>query len=595
MDDGSLRPFLNVASSATGRPWRDRLDDAGRAQATAIAQRHGISDITARVLAGRGVGMDAAPAYLDPRIRDLMPDPFTITGMEAAVGRIVRAIKAGEMVGVFGDYDVDGACSTALLASFLHHHGVRTRLHIPDRIIEGYGPNIEAIRAMREAGATLLITVDCGTVSHEPFAEARRLGLDIVVIDHHQAPLQLPDAIAIANPNRQDDLSGLGYLCAAGVAFMALVALNRSLRDARGEYDLIGALDLVALATVADVVPLVGLNRALVRQGLVVMTRRERVGLRALADAARLDGPPQPWHLGFLLGPRINAGGRIGDAGLGARLLLATDEDEARKISAKLDALNRERQAIEKAAVEDGCAQAELVIEGSPDAAALLVGSSEWHPGVVGLVAARLKERFRRPVFAMSWGPDGIGTGSGRSIPGVDLGRSVRGAVEAGLLIKGGGHAMAAGATMAQAMAAEFVAALDAEMRDAVAAARADHSLVIDAALTASGARPALYHEVGKAGPFGAGSPDPVFAFPNHILADAAPVGANGHLRYRLKAGDGAIIGGVLFNAVGSQLGQALTSLKGEMVHAAGGLTIDRWGGGERIELRLADLARAGR
>ncbi|WP_425329990.1 single-stranded-DNA-specific exonuclease RecJ [Terrirubrum flagellatum] len=592
LDHAPPRPFLNVASSATGRVWRDRLDEPGRAQALMMTQQLGLSDAVARVLAGRGVAVDDAQAFLDPKIRDLMPEPFTLTAMEAAVDRLARAARADEHVGIFGDYDVDGACSAALLASFLRHHGVRSRLHIPDRITEGYGPNIDAIRAMREAGVTLLVTVDCGTASHEPFAEARALGLDVIALDHHQAPVELPDVLAIVNPNRQDDLSGLGSLCAAGVVFMTLVALNRALRDDGKPFDLISALDLVALATVADVVPLVGLNRAFVRQGLVVMARRERVGLRALADAARLDGPPQSWHLGFLIGPRINAGGRIGDAALGARLLLTEDDVEAARIAAQLDALNRERQAIEAAAVEEGVAQAEKLLATDAAMAALLVGSPDWHPGVVGLVAARLKERFGRPAFAMAWGTESVGTGSGRSIPGVDLGRAVRAAVEAGLLMKGGGHAMAAGVTLGRDRLADFAAHLDNELREFVATASADRTLSIDGALSASGARPALVADIARAGPFGAGNSEPVFALPHHVLVDAAPVGQNGHLRLRLKAADGATIGAVAFRAKDQPLGQALVALRGEPVHIAGTLSIDRWGGGERVELRVIDAAK---
>lgn len=593
MAESPPRSFLNVTSSAAGRLWRERLDDAARERATAIAQQHGIPDIVARVLAGRGVGVDDAPAFLEPKLRDLMPDPSSLTDMDSAVARIARAIHARETVGIFGDYDVDGACSSALLASFLAHHNTPYRLHIPDRIIEGYGPNIEAIRSMREAGVTLLVTVDCGTASHEPFAEARRMGLDVIALDHHQAPLELPDALAIVNPNRQDDLSGLGSLCAGGVVFMTLVALNRALRaSSAAPFDLIASLDLVALATVADVVPLVGLNRAFVRQGLTVMARRERIGLRALADVARLDGPPQPYHLGYLIGPRINAGGRIGDAALGARLLLCDDDIESARMAAQLDALNRERQTIEAAAVEEGAAQADKRLADNPDTPVLIVGSPDWHPGVVGLIAARLKERFQRPAFAISWNAERIGAGSGRSIPGVDLGRAVRASVEAGVLIKGGGHAMAAGVTITQDRLTEFAAALDADLRDSVGRSRADQALVIDAAVTASGARPALVTEIAKAGPFGSGNPEPVFALPHHTLVDVMPVGQNGHLRVRLKAGDGAMIGGIAFRAKDQPLGQALAAMRGENIHAAGTLSIDRWGGGERTELRLVDVAR---
>src|SRR3954464_10182519 len=415
--------------------------------ATAIAQGHGVPDVLARVLAGRGVAVHEVPGFLAPKLRDLLPDPHQLRGMQDAASRLAHAVLAGEIVAIFGDYDVDGACSAAPLAEDLRACGTPYLIHIPDRIIEGYGPNTEAIRALAERGAKLLVTVDCGTMSHEPLAEAARLQLDAVVLDHHQAPEALPAVVAIVNPNRQDDLSGLGHLCAAGVVFLTLVALNRELRrrgffDEKPGPDLIASLDLVALATVADVVPLIGLNRAFVRQGLAVMRGRQRAGLAALLDVARLGSAPECWHLGYLVGPRINAGGRIGDAALGSRLLLATDAFEAGRIAAELDRLNQERQAIERDALADAEAQALKLLDRAPDAPVLVTASADWHPGAVGLVAARLKERFRRPAFAFAHYADGTTVGSGRSVFGADLGRAVRAAVETGVALKGGGHAM---------------------------------------------------------------------------------------------------------------------------------------------------------
>ena len=335
--------FLGVENSVLGRPWRDRLDLKARAMAEAIVQQHGLPDALSRVLAGRGVGCDDCLAFLDPTIRALMPDPLALADMDSAAARLAHAAERGETVAIFGDYDVDGACSSALLAQFLNACGAPNMIHIPDRIFEGYGPNSDAIRALRQRGASLLVTVDCGVTSHGPLADAAAVGLDVVVLDHHQAPVDLPKAHAIVNPNRQDDLSGLGHLCAAGVTFMALVATNRILRergfwtDSRPAPDLMAMVDLVALATVADVVPLKGLNRAFVLRGLDIMHQRGRPGLRALFDAARASGPPRAQALGFLIGPRINAGGRIGDAGLGARLLLEADDVEADRIAAELD------------------------------------------------------------------------------------------------------------------------------------------------------------------------------------------------------------------------------------------------------------------
>lgn len=592
------RPFLDVERSLTGRRWRDRLDEAARAQALAMVQAHGIDDVVARVLAARGVAPADVAAFLDPKLRTLLPEPFTLAGMEAAVARLADAIARRETVAVFGDYDVDGACASALLCDILDRCGVPRHLHIPDRLVEGYGPNVDAIRALAAKGATLLVTVDCGTTSHEPFAEASRLGMDVVVLDHHQAPEQLPEAaLAVVNPNRQDDLSGLGALCAAGVVFVTLVALNRELRKRGfwgrdGEPDLIAALDLVALATVADVVPLVGLNRAFVRQGLSVMRRRARVGLRALADVARLDGPVRPYDLGFLIGPRINAGGRIGDAALGARLLLTQDEMEAGRIAVELDRLNEERQAAEQAMVAEGealaLAQFGLDEEGG---AVAVVGSPDWHPGIVGLVASRLKERFQRPVFALALGPDGLATGSARSVPGADVGKAVAGAVAAGIAVKGGGHAMAAGVTLPADRLETFRGFVEDRLAEAVAVHRADRALAIDAAVTAGGARPALVEGIEQAGPFGSGHPEPVFVLAAHRLVDVAEVG-RGHVRVRLKAGDGQVVDAIAFRCADQPLGQALRAARGEAVHAAGTLSINRWNGGERVQMRIMDLAR---
>lgn len=592
------RAFLGVTRSALGRPWRDRLDAAGLGRAEALSQLEGMPDILARLLAGRGVEPNEAALYLEPKLRDLLPDPGTLIDMQPAASRLARAVVTREQVAIFGDYDVDGACSAALLAGFLTEAGARPRIHIPDRLIEGYGPNSDAIRQLAAEGATLLVTVDCGTTSHEPLAEARRLGLDIVVLDHHQAPERLPEVEALVNPNRQDDLSGLGHLCAAGVVFLALVATRAELRRqgvwaARGaEPDLLAALDLVALATVADVVPLRGLNRAFVRQGLAILRGRTRPGLAALMDVAGLDGPVQPWHLGFLLGPRINAGGRIGDAGLGARLLLTADEIEARGIAAELNRLNQERQEIERQAVIEATSQADHALMRDADLPVLLAGSPDWHPGIVGLVAARLKERFRRPAFALALNGEGGATGSGRSVAGVDLGRAVRAAVEAGLAVKGGGHAMAAGVTLAAGQGATFHNFLIERLATEVGAASDGEALMVDAALSAGGANPRLLAEIERAGPFGQGSPEPVFVFPAHRLTDVVEIGSGGHVRVKLRSGDGATIGGIAFRVAQEPLGRALLAARGENVHLAASLTLNRWGGNESAELRVLDLAR---
>ncbi|MDF2689923.1 MAG: single-stranded-DNA-specific exonuclease RecJ, partial [Microvirga sp.] len=585
------KPFLGVANSALGRTWVERCDAAQSTIALAIAQTHGLPDVLARVLAGRGVGIHDTDGFLNPRLRDLMPDPHKLTDMEAAASRLADAVTRREKVAIFGDYDVDGACSAALLAEYLRACGVEYAIHIPDRITEGYGPNVDAIRALKEQGANILVTVDCGTASIEPLAEARRLGLDPLVLDHHQAPEQLPDALAIVNPNRQDDLSGLGHLCAAGVVFLTLVALNRTLRsrgffDGRPEPDLMGSLDLVALATVADVVPLLGLNRAFVRQGLAIMRSRRRVGLAALLDTAGLAGAPESWHLGYLVGPRINAGGRIGDAALGSKLLLTEDPVQAGRLAAELDRLNRDRQAIEVVAVAEAEAQAMMVLERMPDLPVLVTASAEWHPGVVGLISARTKERFRRPAFAFTLNQDGTATGSGRSVPGVDLGYAVRAAVDAGLAIKGGGHTMAAGVTIQATNLQRFLDFVTERLSEPVSAMRLRDNFAIDATLTAGGAQPTIVTALERAGPFGQGQPEPVFVFPQHRVIEAREVGSGGHLRVKLRGGDGSFIGGIAFRAAGQPLGNVLSQAIGNPIHVAGTLSIDRWGGGEKAELR---------
>jgi single-stranded-DNA-specific exonuclease len=590
--------FLGVENSATGRAWRDRLDERGSARALAIAQRHDLPELLARILAGRNIEVDAVEAFLDPTVKRAMPDPNVLTAMPEAASRLADAIGRSETVAIFGDYDVDGATSAALLARFLRHAGVAPLIHIPDRLFEGYGPNVEAVRALAARGATLLVTVDCGTTSIEPLAQARMLGVDVVIVDHHQADEQLPPAVAIVNPNRRDDLSGLGHLAAVGLTFMTVVAVNRELRArgfwtaARPEPDLLTLLDDVALGTVADVVPLIGLNRAFVAKGLIALRRRERAGHTSLMDVARLSGPPEAWHLGFLLGPRINAGGRIGRADLGVRLLIEDDPIEAARIAAELDRLNRERQAIELDTVAQAEAEA-LAALGIEDKGAIVVTAAEgWHPGIVGLVAARLKEKFGRPAFAVALEPGGIGTGSGRSIAGVDIGRAVRRAVAEGLLEKGGGHAMAAGVTLRKASLAPFRAFLESTLAADVDIARRSSGLMIDGAVSAAAADAGLVALIERAGPFGSGNPEPVIALPAHTIAYAEEVG-QAHIRVRLKSADGSGVNAIAFRAGGQKLGAALLQNRGRQIHAAGSLALDRWNGEERVQLRLTDVAPA--
>jgi len=590
------RCVLGVAEGRRGRPWRHRLDAAGEREALAIVQTAGVPDIVARVLAGRGVTGATVDAFLDPSIKALMPDPASLTDCERAAARLAAAVERGEAVAVFADYDVDGATSGALVASVLRSLGLDPVTYVPDRVSEGYGPSVDAIRRLVADGARLIVCVDCGSAAIEPLAEARRLGADVVVIDHHPVSETLAPAHAIVNPRRHDDLSGEDHLAAVGVTFIVMAALVRTLRQG-GRFsaetpqpDLLAHLDLVALGTVCDVVPLKGLNRAFVAKGLKVMARRLRPGLTALSDCARLSGPPGVHALGFLLGPRINAGGRIGDAGLGLRLLMETDAAVADRIAHQLDRLNVERQAMETAALEE--AEACLLAAGA-DAAlppVIQVAAEGWHPGVVGLLAARLKERYRRPAFAIALDGAGFGTGSARSIPGVDLGAAVRAAVEAGLLAKGGGHAMAAGVTVAAEQLGPFATFLEDRLAADVAHARAADALLIDAVLSAEGATEALADLLERAGPFGAGHPEPVFALASHRVRDVVPCGKD-HLKVVAESPGGARIEAMAFRAAEDDLGALLKGARGKTLHLAGTLMADRFRGVRTVKLRLLDAA----
>jgi single-stranded-DNA-specific exonuclease len=580
-----------VEKSVTGRAWRARLDSRVESTATAMAQRGVASEILARVLAGRGIGIEAAPAYLTPSLKQDLPDPSTLSDMDLAAARLADAVQSGESVAVFGDYDVDGATSAALLHGVLAALGSPPRIYIPDRLFEGYGPSPEAVDLLIDGGAALIVCVDCGSTSFEALKRARERGADILVLDHHQVGAALPPALAIVNPNRQDDLSGQGHLAAVGVAFLAAVALLRELRRRGFERplpDLLPFLDLVALGTICDMVALSGVNRAFVAKGLIALRNAERLGVRALIEASRLKGPLDCGHLGFLLGPRINAGGRIGEATLGARLLTAGDSVEAERIAALLDRLNGERQAIEATAVAEATAEADAEI-GEGEGPAVLVASREgWHAGVVGLVAARLRERFCRPAFAIAWNGS-VGMGSGRSIPGVDIGAAVRAALACGLLAKGGGHAMAAGITLERERLGALRAFLEERLADDVRAADTQHVLEIDGALAAGGVTRETIADMERAGPFGNGNPAPVFALPAHRVAFADCAG-KGHVRVSLASGE-ATLKAVAFRAAETPLGRLLLAARGKPLHVAGTLCLDHYGGVARPMLRISDAA----
>lgn len=592
--DAVPRAFLGVERSATEQRWMSRLDQAGQNRALAMSQVHGIPELIARVLAGRNVCVDDALAFLDPTIRSLMPDPHTLTDCEKAALRIADAVEKQEKIAIFGDYDVDGAASSALMYRFLHHFGLQPEIYIPDRIFEGYGPNPAAMQQLAANGATLIITVDCGSTSHESLEAARDAGTDVVVIDHHQVGTELPPAVALVNPNREDDLSGQGHLCAAGVVFLVLVATLRVLKDRRNRQafmlDLLTYLDIVALATVCDVVPLKGLNRAYVVKGLVAARHMNNAGLAALFKKAGLGGPVTPYHFGFLIGPRINAGGRIGDAALGSRLLTLDDNTQADVIAEKLDELNRERQAMEAAMLAE--AEAEALFEyGDGSGAGVIVTAREnWHPGIVGLLASRLKDRFRRPAFAIAFDSQGKGTGSGRSINGFDMGRMVRNAVEEGLLVKGGGHAMAAGLTVERANLGRLRAFFEEAAQKTVSQLVENSVLKIDGAIGASGATLALIDQLEQAGPYGSGHAQPIFAVPAHRLRDVRVVGTS-HVKITLEALDGSRLDGIAFRAADAPLGQMLMNARGRQIHVAGTLGAEQWQGQKRVQLRVLDAA----
>jgi single-stranded-DNA-specific exonuclease len=593
---GEKRFFLDVRCSATGLAWAHRLSERQDMAALAIAQGQGVPDIVARVLAGRDVLAHEAARFLDPTIRDLLPDPASLTDMEKAAARLAEAVMAREKVAIFGDYDVDGASSSALLKRFLGHFDVPSEIYIPDRIFEGYGPNPDAMREVVSRGSSLIVTVDCGTNSAASIDAAKQAGADVVVLDHHQVGGTLPaSAVAVVNPNRQDDLSGQGHLCAAGVVFLALVQTAKVLRSrmpGTPSPDLLSLLDLVALGTVCDVVPLTGVNRAFVVKGLQVMRQQSNPGLAALANVARIGEPLGAFHLSFMIGPRINAGGRIGDAALGSRLLATDDPVEARAIAETLDRLNQERQAMEQEMLAEARAEADAELAGGQGPAVIVTASTNWHPGIVGLIASRLKDYARRPAFAIAFNANGVGTGSGRSVAGFDLGRLVREATEAGLIVKGGGHAMAAGITVERSKLGALRAFFEERAAADVFRLQDEESLAIDGALAAEGATLALLDALERAGPFGAGHIAPVFVLPRHRLSDARAIGTN-HIRADLQSQSGGNIQAIAFRAVDTSLGDFLFKNRGKMVHVAGSLSGNYWNGNRTVQFRIVDAAQA--
>ncbi|AXI50742.1 MULTISPECIES: single-stranded-DNA-specific exonuclease RecJ [Sulfitobacter] len=577
--------FLGVDASLTGRRWVGPGVEVERATEV-LVQQTSLPLALCQVLARRGVAAEEAEAFLAPSLRDLLPDPRSLRDMEKAATRFLAAVKARQRIAVFADYDVDGGSSAALLLVWLREMGCAATLYVPDRIDEGYGPN-DAAMAELAAAHDLIVCVDCGTLSHGPVAAA--VGADVVILDHHLGGETLPDALAVVNPNRQDEDGALAHLCAAAVVFLMLVEAGRQLREAgaRGP-DLMALLDLVGLATVADVAPLIGVNRAFVRQGLRVMARRDRLGLAALADVARMDTAPAAYHLGFLLGPRINAGGRIGQADLGARLLACDDPHEAQSLAEKLDLLNTERRDVETAVRAAALDQAEAR---GFDAPLVWASGAGWHPGVVGIVASRLKEASNRPSIVIGF-EDGIGKGSGRSVSGIDLGAPIQRLAAEGLLIKGGGHKMAAGLTVAEDKLDAAMARLSELLAKQGAHLAGAADLKLDGMLMPAAATVELAQQVEQAGPFGAGAPAPRYAFADMQIRFAKRVGES-HLKISFGDGNNTKMDAIAFGAFDGPLGPALENHGGARFHLAGRLDINTWRGRQSVQLRLEDAAPA--
>jgi len=584
--------FLNVGESLSGRRWRARPHDPR--QALAISEILDVPEVLGRVLAARGVTIETCESYLAPSMRDDMPDPSLLKDMDLAAQRLARAITDGERVTVFGDYDVDGATSAAVLKRYFEMAGGTLEVYVPDRLREGYGPNAAALERIAANGAKIVVTVDCGIVAHDALAAGVAAGLETIVVDHHAAEPALPPALAVVNPNRLDQEPGLGHLAAVGVAFLLVVALNRALRaagwfsDGRTEPSLLSLLDLVALGTVCDVVPIRGFNRALVAQGLKVARQLRNPGVAALAAAAGVRERIDAYHLGFVLGPRVNAGGRVGASDLGARLLSTNDPIEAREIAEQLDRHNQERRMIEDVLTQEALEQAEGLRAADP---IIVVDAQGWHPGVIGIVASRLKDRFDRPALVI--GSDGAqAKGSARSVPGFDIGATVIAARQEGLLVNGGGHPMAAGLTVESAKIDALRDFLCTRAAVAVAARAPQPVTNIDGALAVEGATTDLVTLLEKAGPYGAGNREPRFALTSARIIKPQVVGEK-HVRCFLAGEFGRRVKAIAFRCHDQPLGLGLLSARDERYHVAGHLRADTWGGRDEVQLTIEDAARA--
>jgi len=580
---------FHVASSFSGRNWRLRARNPEAARRLALASN--LSPLLCDLLHARGVGASEVADYLQPTLKRLLLEPLLLSDMYKAVERSRAAIEGGERIAIFGDYDVDGSCASALLCEFFTALGRAPRIYIPDRMTEGYGPNAAAMLTLKEEGASLILTADCGATANAALAAARDAGLDVIVLDHHGVETA-PPALAHVNPNQPGDSSGLKHLCATGVAFLFLVALNRSLRasgwyaaNGVSEPDLRDHVDLVALATVCDVVPLTGINRAFVRLGLARLSQLARPGFAALAQVANITPPCTPYHLGFVFGPRINAGGRVGRCSLGVELLTAKTDADA--LARALDVHNKERRTIESSILDEAMAMAAVQV----DSPILLLEGDGWHSGVVGIIAGRVKDRFSKPTFAIGFEGD-MGRGSARSVPGFDIGAIVRAARDEAILEAGGGHAMAAGVSLKREKLEEFRAFLAAHAVVAQTHCTAAKELTIDALASCAGATPALVDDIARLGPFGAGNPEPLLVLADVRVAFADVVGRD-HVRFQLQGADGSRLDAIAFRSGNAPLGQGLLAARGKPVHVAGYLRADEWNGRRRVRLQVEDAAPA--
>lgn len=593
IEGAALPAVLNVEESLLGKKWT--FTPVDERIATAIAQAYDLPLIVSRLIVARGIGFDDVEAFLNPTIRDQLPDPYTLKDMDKAAARIAAAIMNGEKVAVFGDYDVDGATSSALMKRFFDSLGCDLEIYIPDRITEGYGPNAAALCRLREEGADLLITVDCGITAFEAIAAGTEAGLDIVILDHHRAEPQLPDAVAVVNPNRLDDDSGQGHMAAVGVTFLAVVAINRVLREAgfynekRLEPRILNWLDIVALGTVCDVVPLTGINRAFVAQGLRVMALRRNPGLVSLADIAGVSYEPTTFHAGFVFGPRVNAGGRVGEAALGWRMLSTDNTLEARVLASKLHEYNTERKAIEDAVLEQAL---EIIEETDAENDRVLVIAGEgWHPGVIGIVAARLKEKYNRPACVIAFDAHGIGKASARSIGPIDLGSAIIAAKQNGILIAGGGHRMAAGFTIARQSLEAFRAFVSQHVTDQLQGVEYKPELRLDNVLSVNALTIELAETINSLGPYGTGHAEPRFAIAGAKVIKATVVGEKHISCFIQDTAGGQTVKAIAFRAVDTDLGRALLGSGGAPLYLAGHISINTWQGRQNVSFQIVDGA----